>query len=244
MKPPKHISPQRTLSSFLARLAGIAVAGVALALSSPSAHAQLRNVNPFLECIEITPGGFNAHFGYESFETQPTDIFIGPDNFFTPAPGNRGQISLFLEGYHRQAFRISYQTSNGPILTWNLQGVTVPATVNSPICPAADKPPITASIALNSGGAQTTPRNTAFAQPIRIRATANGQILRGLTLKFTPPATGASAAITPLVATTDANGIATVNAVANGTAGTYNVSVAVGTSATPTTTITFGLTNQ
>jgi hypothetical protein len=107
---------------------------VLAATGTRDAKAQLLNINPFLTCIEPIPGGFIAYFGYESFETQHASIFIGPDNFFHPAPGNRGQVSLFFEGYYEKAFRVSYQTSSGPTLTWNLQGATASASVNSPVC--------------------------------------------------------------------------------------------------------------
>jgi hypothetical protein len=212
---------------------------------SHEARAQLLSINPFLTCIEPIPGGFVANFGYESSEDQPSSIFIGPDNFFTPAPGNRGQISLFFKGYHPRAFRVSYGTSSGPILTWNLQGVTAIASVNSPLCDSALNFPLVATLAVNGGGGQSAPVNMKFDALLRVRATVDGRPLQGLSITFSAPASGASASFTPMIATTDANGIASVTALANGIAGTYTVTAFSGASlANALSKTTLQLTNQ
>jgi hypothetical protein len=212
---------------------------------SHEARAQLLSINPFLTCIEPRPGGFVANFGYESFEDQPSSIFIGPDNFFTPAPGNRGQISLFFKGYQARAFRIDYQTSSGPILTWNLQGVTAIASVNSPLCDSALNFPLVATLAVNGGGGQSAPINTNFPALLSIRATVEGRPLRGLGLTFVAPASGASATFTKVTVNTDENGLASVVARANGVAGTYTVTVFSGAAlANALSTTTLQLTNQ
>jgi hypothetical protein len=224
----------------------IALSFATVFLPSHQAQAQLLDINPFLTCIEPTAGGFIANFGYESYEDQPSSIFIGPDNFFTPAPGNRGQISLFFKGYHPRAFRIEHQTSSGSILTWNLQGPTTAiASVNSPVCDSALNFPPVATLAVNGGGGQSAPINTNFPALLSIRATVEGRPLRGLGLTFVAPASGASATFTKVTVNTDENGLASVVARANGVAGTYTVTVFSGAAlANALSTTTLQLTNQ
>lgn len=233
----------RRVSAVRPAVALVQCVAALLLVPPTTAHAQLLNVTPFVTCIELIPGGFIAYFGYESFEPQPSSIFIGPDNFFVPAPGDRGQISLFFEGYTEKAFRVPYQTSSGPSLTWNLQGATAIASANTPQCPTL-APPLAASLSVVSGGNQTANVNAAFAQPMVISASVNGRPLRGLSLRATPPASGASATVAQNVVTTDANGRASFSFTANATVGSYNVTIAVGTSATPITTLLVPLRNQ
>jgi hypothetical protein len=223
-----------------------------LALAPFSARAAL-NINPFIDCIEpLSDGtGFIANFGYESFETSIVQVAVGTDNFFSPNPANRGQIIIFVPGYVQRAFRVPFSPDiNNPSLIWNFLGNRVFANNGVRVCGAAapnvgiTPGPITATLSVTSGGNQTTARNTLFPQPLRITATFNGRPLQGLTLRFTAPTTGASATFAASTVNTDANGVATVNVTANAVAGSYAVRVAVGTSATPVTSITVPLVNQ
>jgi hypothetical protein len=88
-----------------------------------------------------------------------------------------------------------------------------------------------ASIAVFDGSGQTAPTNTAFAKPLKalVRDAASNPVA-GVTVTFTPPASGASGSFAGglKTAVTDASGIAT-SAVftANGFAGAYAVAASV-----------------
>jgi len=76
-----------------------------------------------------------------------------------------------------------------------------------------------------TGTPQSADINTAFADPLGLTVAANnaGEPVDGGLVTFTPPGSGASAAITGSPATIAADGTASVTAVANGTTGGYNV---------------------
>lgn len=76
-----------------------------------------------------------------------------------------------------------------------------------------------------SGDFQSTPVNTAFAQPLRVLVTANQAIepVVGGRVRFTPPGAGASAVLATPVATITSVGTADTTATANGTPGAYQV---------------------
>ncbi len=85
------------------------------------------------------------------------------------------------------------------------------------------------SVVLSSGGGQSTPINTAFANPLAVTVSSlDGTPVAGGALSFTAPASGASAALSAPSATLDASGRATVTATANGSAGSYTVTVSAG----------------
>lgn len=114
-----------------------ATLGAVLGIAACGAGAQGVNVNPLLMCIvpSVDYSFFTAYFGYESFDTEPSSVLVGPDNFFAPAPGSRGQVSLFRPGYRETAFRVNFApTETEPALTWSLQGRTVSASWTSPLC--------------------------------------------------------------------------------------------------------------
>jgi hypothetical protein len=75
-----------------------------------------------------------------------------------------------------------------------------------------------------AGSHQSTLINTAFAQPLTVEARAvDGSPLAGVTLVFTPRASGQSAMLDATSMLTDANGRATVHVTANGIRGTHDV---------------------
>jgi hypothetical protein len=79
-------------------------------------------------------------------------------------------------------------------------------------------------LSLVSGSAQSAAVNQAFAAPLVVRATdALGNPVAGQSVSFTAPGSGASAALVGSPATTDAGGLASVSATANGTPGNYTV---------------------
>jgi len=86
------------------------------------------------------------------------------------------------------------------------------------------------SLAISGGSPQHTPVLSAFGTPLQVTATDGlGNPVTGVSVTFAPPGSGASAAIVGSPATTNASGIASVTATANGTAGAYNVVSSAGT---------------
>jgi hypothetical protein len=85
------------------------------------------------------------------------------------------------------------------------------------------------TIAVYSGSSQSANQNTAFASPLVARVLdASGNPLSGINVTFNSPVSGASATLNGITsysasATTDASGIASVNATANATVGSYTV---------------------
>ena len=97
------------------------------------------------------------------------------------------------------------------------------------------------TLAKTGGDGQSTPINTLFTNPLALSVTsAFGEPVNGGAVTFTPPASGASAAITGSPATIS-GGAASVTATANGTAGgPYNVTA----SAAGAASVDFSLTNS
>ena len=97
------------------------------------------------------------------------------------------------------------------------------------------------AIVTNGGTPQSATISTAFASPLGVivRDASNNPV-SGATVTFTVPGSGASATLSAAQVTTDATGSASVNATANGIAGTYTVTAAVSGVSIPAS---FALTN-
>jgi hypothetical protein len=86
-----------------------------------------------------------------------------------------------------------------------------------------------AAIAAFGGTPQSTPVSTAFAAALSAKVTdAGGNPMAGIAVTFTAPASGPSATLSSATATTNASGIASVTATANGVAGSYSVTAGTG----------------
>lgn len=98
-----------------------------------------------------------------------------------------------------------------------------------------------AALSIIGGSPQSTPIGTAFTVPlgVQVRDLFNNPTA-GVDVAFAVPGSGASALLSTTSATTDANGIATITAMANEVVGAYTVSANV---AGVTSTGTFALTN-
>ncbi|MDW8212835.1 MAG: Ig-like domain-containing protein [Roseiflexaceae bacterium] len=99
------------------------------------------------------------------------------------------------------------------------------------------------AIAATGGATQSAPVNAAFAAPLEVTVTdAYGNPKPGAIVTFSAPSSGASATFPAgATATTNAQGKASVTAVANGSAGSYQITAAVAGVATPAV---FNLTNM
>jgi fibronectin-binding autotransporter adhesin len=98
------------------------------------------------------------------------------------------------------------------------------------------------TVAVSSGSAQSAIVSQAFNAPLVALLTENfaDAPLPGATIDFSAPSSGASATLSAGSAVTDANGLASVTATANATAGTYGVTA----SAADVTAAAYKLTNQ
>ncbi len=99
------------------------------------------------------------------------------------------------------------------------------------------------TLAVSSGSTQTTLVNTAVSAPLVAQLTENfaNAPLPGVTIGFSAPSSPASATLSAASAVTDANGLASVTATANATAGIYTVTASAGG---VTSSASFSLTNQ
>lgn len=85
-----------------------------------------------------------------------------------------------------------------------------------------------ATIAVDAGAGQSARSGAAFGTSLRVRVRdAAGNPLAGVDVAFTAPASGASASLSVGRATTNAEGIASMNATANSTAGAYTVTATI-----------------
>ncbi|MFN8007543.1 MAG: choice-of-anchor D domain-containing protein [Terriglobia bacterium] len=94
-------SPQR------ANLAGVGVAPAAL---NPVFEGWYKNSN----------GSFTLSFGYQNLNNGTVQIPVGPNNFFTPRPPDRGQTTLFQMGRQTRAFNVVVPASFNSELVWTL----------------------------------------------------------------------------------------------------------------------------
>lgn len=92
-------------------------------------------VNPELNCIYIDVNGdIVARFGYSNANGTTITEAVGANNSFVPTPADRGQNTSFAPGTHSGEFEVTFPSAGS--LTWNLQGNSVTADINTVRCPA------------------------------------------------------------------------------------------------------------
>lgn len=90
---------------------------------------------PEVNCVYIDVNGdIVGRFGYTNPNGNSITEAIGASNEFTPAPADRGQGTTFNTGTNSGVFEETFPASNS--LTWNLQGSSVTADINTLRCPA------------------------------------------------------------------------------------------------------------
>jgi hypothetical protein len=89
-------------------------------------------VTPIAECVDVLPGGqLLAHFGYRN--DGPFDVIIPlAENFFAPAPSNRGQPTTFSKGRVVNSFTVAFPASES--LTWRVAQLTATASLATARC--------------------------------------------------------------------------------------------------------------
>ncbi len=92
-------------------------------------------VIPEINCIYIDVNGdIVGRFGYTNANATVINEAIGVSNEFTPAPANRGQGTSFSVGTYSGVFEETFPAASS--LTWNLQGGSASADINTLRCPA------------------------------------------------------------------------------------------------------------
>jgi len=123
---------------------------------SPS-NSTKPTIIPTLECIETTKSGYLVYLGYSSNYTTDIKVEIedSKDNYFSPAPGDRGQVVVFSPGDHYSfpfsAFTIKLNDSK-PV-TWYLQSKSIKIDpTNTKICPTVVQIQLTITTKPSSDG--------------------------------------------------------------------------------------------
>lgn len=126
--------------------------------------------------------------------------------------------------------------------TYQVTATTAPAAVTPAVFTLTNLADAPATIAATGSVTQSAPVNATFAAPLEVTVTdAYGNPATGAIVTFSAPSSGASARfLAGTTATINAEGKASVIAVANGIAGSYQVTAAVNGVATPAV---FNLTN-
>ena len=160
-------------------------------------------------------------------------------NFAAPVSGASAALSsatVITDGLGNASVSVEANTIAG---TYSLSGTSGSATPGS--FSLTNSPDAPASITPLSGTPQTTIVNTAFANPLEVQVKDQyGNPVSNSTITFSVPTTGASGQFSNATATTNPNGVASVNLTANLIAGSFTSSSSVAGVAAPAQ---FALTN-
>jgi hypothetical protein len=105
-----------------------ALVALALSLALVASSAVAAPVEPIVDCVEeseANPGFLRYEFGYSNPNPGTVSVGLGPQNFFSPPPAIRGQLTSFLPGLHHNMFGVLVEPEElelGPdySLTWVL----------------------------------------------------------------------------------------------------------------------------
>lgn len=177
---------------------------------------------------KVTDASNNPVPGVSVMFTAPSGSFSNNQTSFTVMTNSSGIASAtYTAGTNAGAYSVTAAVS----------GLT---SVNFSLTNNAGAP---YGIAAQSGGGQSTTTSAPFTNPLVGKvADQYGNPVSGVSVTFAgPTGTGASATFTNATVSTNASGLASGSATANGTAGTYNVTASVGGVQQPAT---FSLTNN
>src|SRR5262249_31045010 len=118
-------------------------------------------------------------------------------------------------------------TANATLGSYSVTASVNALTANFALSNVAGPP---ASVTASGGTPQSTAVGTAFPSSLQVTVKdSNGDVLSGVAVTFTAPNAGASATLSNgSAATTNASGVASITATANGTVGPYSVTASVG----------------
>jgi hypothetical protein len=110
----------RTGAALAALTAGLVVAGPASAFAAGP-------ITPFVSCYWTNGDGtYTVSVGYTNNSAATVTVPVGPNNYVTPSPIDRGQPTVFLAGTHSNVWAptISGQDFSGGA-NWYVNGVPV-----------------------------------------------------------------------------------------------------------------------
>jgi hypothetical protein len=221
------------------------VAGVAGAASFP-----LNNISGVPASLDPGGGTPQSATVAEPFAT-PLSVIV-KDSGGNPVQGVTVSFSAPASGPSATISPTTATTDASGVATTNATANTVagPYEITASVSGTAD----TASYAMNnaagpaaqvlpsSGSGQSANVYQPFSGPLTVTvADAYGNPVSGVSVTFTPPASGPGATVSPTTVTTDANGNAITNATANGFPGNYAITASATGVGTPTS---FSLTNS
>jgi hypothetical protein len=156
----------------------------------------------------------------DAYDNGVPDVVV---HFAAPSGGASANLSDTQPSTDADGYAAVIATANTVAGSYevvaSVEGVT--GTVAFALTNAAD---VAAQLVIASGDAQSAAVLTAFASPLVVRATdAFGNAVEGATIGFLAPAGGAGAALSATSAMTDADGNASVTAIANAIAGGFFV---------------------
>ena len=112
-----------------------------------------------VQCVTRNAGSFDATFGYENNNATAQTVPVGANNFFSPAPIDRGQTTTFQPGKVQSAFTVTGIPS-GTKLTWTVIASgfasTATATDSGSQC-AATTPPHKVPLCHKTGSGRWVP---------------------------------------------------------------------------------------
>jgi hypothetical protein len=131
------------LAGRLALRAGAVTTALAAATGlSGVAHAAPSPVQPYVSCYWAnSDGSITVDVGYTNSSKTSVTYPIGPLNFVSPAPQDRGQPTVFLPGTHDNVWAPTVtQADMSAGADWTLNGVKVSTTVTGSMAACPSKP--------------------------------------------------------------------------------------------------------
>jgi hypothetical protein len=105
------------------------------ALAAPAFAGGGNKVTPFVECaFDNGDGTYDVAYGYDNANGSSVTAAVGPNNFFSPAPQDRGQPTVFTVGTQDNAWVVS---GVGMDASWTLHGQAATLTASTPPCASA-----------------------------------------------------------------------------------------------------------
>lgn len=93
---------------------------------STPVQAQTKPVVPYVSEVIVNPEAqrATAYFGFRNPNPSAINFAVGePNNYFFPAPQDRGQPTRFIPGDHPYAFAVVFDYNVWPTITWGLNGL-------------------------------------------------------------------------------------------------------------------------
>jgi hypothetical protein len=120
--------------------AAVAAVTSGLVLAAPVAAFAASPVTPTVSCYwSNTDGSLTFSVGYVNSGATTVTYPVGPLNYVTPAPQDRGQPTVFLSGTHTNVWAPTVSSADmGNNPNWLVNGVAVSYAGNIPAC--ASKP--------------------------------------------------------------------------------------------------------